>query len=234
MARRIRGVLLDLYGTLAYIPSEAYVAAKDRMASIAGCDPAKFLATWRSLTTASTLGELATTEDRVRETLRRIGTPSITERDLSQMVEIEETLQIEAVQLIPGVPDMLKELRAKGVHLGLVSNCSSSAATLPMKLGLENFFDTMILSYQVHLVKPDPRIYILACQRLALSPSMALFAGDGDCHELEGAQAAGMIAVLVMGTETLMLHVEESSSYDYAVASIDQLPTLVEQLNSAN
>ncbi len=231
MQRRIRGVLLDLYGTLAYIPSQDYLTAKEKMSAIAGHDRATFLNVWRSLTTASTLGDLATTEDRVRETLRLLGSLGAPDRDVKRMVEIEEELQRDAVQLLPGVPDTLKNLRTQGVRLALVSNCSSSTAMVPAKLGLVTLFDAIILSYQVHEVKPDPGIYLNACQHLQLTPSDALFAGDGDCHELEGAQAVGMLAVLVMGTETLMLHVGESRSYDYSIASIDELPQLVEQLS---
>lgn len=44
------------------------------------------------------------------------------------------------------------------------------------------------------LVKPDAKIYHLACQRLHVVPGHALFVGDGGSDELVGATNAGMTA----------------------------------------
>jgi putative hydrolase of the HAD superfamily len=47
------------------------------------------------------------------------------------------------------------------------------------------------------MLKPDPRIYALACDRLDVAPGDALFVGDGANDELAGAERAGLRAVMI-------------------------------------
>jgi putative hydrolase of the HAD superfamily len=47
------------------------------------------------------------------------------------------------------------------------------------------------------LRKPDPRIYLLACEQLGVPPEDAIFVGDGANDELAGAERVGMRAVLI-------------------------------------
>lgn len=54
-----------------------------------------------------------------------------------------------------------------------------------------------VFSCSVGLRKPDPRIYLLACEELGVEPAEALFVGDGDNDELAGAERVGMTAVLL-------------------------------------
>ncbi len=55
--------------------------------------------------------------------------------------------------------------------------------------------DSIIYSHEVGFAKPDPRIYQLACQRLAVQPAEALFLDDRDAA-VTGAQQVGMHAIL--------------------------------------
>jgi len=225
----IRAVLLDLYGTIAYIPSEDYRDTKLRMAKVIGCDPEKFQNIWRSLTTESTTGELATTVDRVNATLAQMGI-SVSPAEAEEMARIETELQEERVRLLPGALKALAALRGLQLRLALVTNCSSSAVNAPDRLGLTPFFDALVLSFEVGVVKPDPRIYAIACERIGIPANECVFAGDGDCHELEGAQAVGIKAIKVGGSEEIALHVEPSLTYDYTVNSFAELPALLRNL----
>lgn len=47
------------------------------------------------------------------------------------------------------------------------------------------------------ILKPDPRIYLLAAERLEVSPDVCLYVGDGSDHELSGAKAVGMSPALL-------------------------------------
>ena len=57
--------------------------------------------------------------------------------------------------------------------------------------------DVSILSCEVGLTKPDPRIYQMACEGLQVSPGQCLYVGDGGSKELTGASESGMKAVLI-------------------------------------
>lgn len=56
-------------------------------------------------------------------------------------------------------------------------------------------FDDMVLSYQVGLAKPDKQIYILAAERIGLTPEECVFVDDNSYY-CEGARNAGLNAVL--------------------------------------
>lgn len=57
--------------------------------------------------------------------------------------------------------------------------------------------DTAVLSYDVRLAKPDPRIYAMAVEGLGVTAEECLYVGDGTSNELSGADRAGMTAVLM-------------------------------------
>ncbi len=72
----------------------------------------------------------------------------------------------------------------------------------------------------IGLVKPDPAIYQLACQRLGVIPEDCRYVGDGGSNELTGADASGMRAVLIAPSyddATSLVYIEGSvgRSYDY-------------------
>lgn len=90
---------------------------------------------------------------------------------------------------------LLKKLKARGFRLAMLSNCSSEEVTAIRRSTLCSYFDTIILSYEVGLSKPDPLIYGKVLSELHLSAEECLYTGDGGSNELEGARAAGMEAV---------------------------------------
>jgi putative hydrolase of the HAD superfamily len=98
---------------------------------------------------------------------------------------------------IEGVLPVLEELRERGLRLGLISNCSSEVGELWDGSRFAGLFDAVVLSADVGLCKPDPRIYGLALERLGVEPGEAIFVGDGESDELVGAEAVGMTAVQV-------------------------------------
>ncbi len=58
----------------------------------------------------------------------------------------------------------------------------------------QRLFDEMVLSFEVGTTKPDPRIYQLACEKLDIEPSEAIFTDD-ITEYCEAARAIGMQAV---------------------------------------
>jgi putative hydrolase of the HAD superfamily len=61
---------------------------------------------------------------------------------------------------------------------------------------LASSFDAVLFSWELGLLKPDPRIFALAAEKLTVRPGECLYLGDGGHRELEGARAAGMVPVL--------------------------------------
>lgn len=102
----------------------------------------------------------------------------------------EKTLPFRAVS--QEVLMMLDQLHKRGLKLGLISNCSEEEVTAYYQSPLASCFDTVIFSYEVGVAKPNPEIYLLACERLDVPPQESLFIGDGGSDELRGAHNAGL------------------------------------------
>ena len=96
-----------------------------------------------------------------------------------------------------GVVETLSRLRDEGIKTGLISNCLAETSNLWSSTPFPSLFHASILSCEVGMMKPDPGIYRLACERLSVEPSDCLFIGDGGSNELTGASNLGMDAVLI-------------------------------------
>lgn len=95
----------------------------------------------------------------------------------------------------PDVFQLLNDLKAKGLQLAIISNCSSEEVTVIKQSKIYEYFDQVILSYEVKLQKPDIRIYEEAADLLGVALSECIFVGDGGSDELNGAKTAGMKAI---------------------------------------
>jgi epoxide hydrolase-like predicted phosphatase len=87
--------------------------------------------------------------------------------------------------------DMVRAARTTGVRTGLLSN--SWGLDYPRD-GWDTLFDTIVISGEVGLRKPDPAIYLLAAERLELAPEHVVFVDDL-APNVRAAAAVGMVGV---------------------------------------
>ena len=97
----------------------------------------------------------------------------------------------------PHAVETLSLLRARGHTTGLISNCSVGIPELWQGTPLAPLVDVPILSCIEGLMKPDARIYELACERLRVMPKDCLYVADGENGELAAADKVGMHPVLI-------------------------------------
>jgi 2-haloacid dehalogenase len=93
---------------------------------------------------------------------------------------------------ITGTVEILSELRARGTPLYALSNWS--AETFPCALRRFEFlrwFDGVVISGELKLIKPDPRIYRHLLETHALSAESTVFIDDVQ-HNVAGATALGI------------------------------------------
>jgi putative hydrolase of the HAD superfamily len=93
---------------------------------------------------------------------------------------------------------LLRRLRAAGIRTALVSNADIADIWYWKESPLASCFDETIFSYDVGILKPDPRIYALALERFGLPPAACLYVGDGGHRELRGAREAGLRTALTV------------------------------------
>ena len=100
----------------------------------------------------------------------------------------------EGDQLDTDLVNYIRQLR-RSYKTGLVSNAFSDLRWVVTEVwGFADAFDEMIISAEVGLVKPDPRIYLLALDRLKVPPEAVVFIDDF-LHTVEGARAVKMNAI---------------------------------------
>ena len=95
----------------------------------------------------------------------------------------------------PEVFQLLKTLREMGLQTAIISNCSSEEVNVLKESEIYKYFDEVILSYEVHMKKPDSCIYEEASKRLGVCLGECIFVGDGGSNELVGAKNVRMKAI---------------------------------------
>ncbi|MEE8390018.1 MAG: HAD-IA family hydrolase, partial [Anaerolineae bacterium] len=97
----------------------------------------------------------------------------------------------------PGLTPLLDELTARGLPLGLATSGHRQYVNLALRtLELEDHFRAIATGDEVSRGKPAPDIYLLAAERLGVSPACCLALEDS-LLGAESALAAGMACVVV-------------------------------------
>ena len=146
--------------------------------------------------------------------LRRLETGEIDEAEFEPgfgaLLGVEDTDGLTA-RLFAGLrPDdamiaAVRTARDAGVKTGLISNSWGLGIydRAPVEL-----FDAAVISGEVGLHKPQPEIYLLACERLGVDPGQSVFVDDLR-ENCEGAERVGMTAVLHRETDRTLARLSE-------------------------
>ncbi len=103
----------------------------------------------------------------------------------------------EAWEIYPEIEGALAELDRMGLALGLISNWDERLPRLLDGLGLSARLAAVVYSQEVGAEKPHRHIFAAALDRLELPPARVLHVGDRNRHDVEGARAVGMHALLL-------------------------------------
>jgi FMN phosphatase YigB (HAD superfamily) len=84
--------------------------------------------------------------------------------------------------------------------VGLLSNAwDDLRRTMHERWNIDGLFDELIISAEVKLLKPDPRIFHLAVERLGVLPTQAIFIDD-IAENIEAARREGLFAIQYQDT----------------------------------
>ena len=95
------------------------------------------------------------------------------------------------------VPEVLRAARERGLRLVVVSNWDVSLHDVLEETGLAALLDGVVTSAEVGSAKPDGAIFARALALAGVGADEALHVGDSVEHDVAGARAAGIEAVLV-------------------------------------
>ena len=92
---------------------------------------------------------------------------------------------------IPGMYELVEELKNKGYGIYLLSNASLRQHDYWPRIPASRFFDGTVVSADVKLVKPQPEIYLLLLMKFSLRAEEGFFVDDAVLNA-EAAYACGM------------------------------------------
>ncbi len=142
--------------------------------------------------------------------------------------EIDALTAVESLRsLTPiGAPaDVIAELRALGLRIGVATNDSEASAHRQIgALGLADAVEFVAGYDSGHGSKPAPGMVQAFAASIGCAPAEIVMVGD-TLHDLDAARAAGAVAIAVLsgpaGRETLEPHA------DHVIADISSLPGLL-------
>ena len=104
----------------------------------------------------------------------------------------------ERFELFPDCIPVLKEMKRGGYPLAVVSDAQKVFCLGEGEmLGLNGFFNFIILSTQFGFRKPDPRLFGIASTLLNIVPSESVYIGNDPEVDVKGARQTGMRAILL-------------------------------------
>ncbi len=92
---------------------------------------------------------------------------------------------------MPGMYELAEELKNGGYGVYLLSNATLRQREYWPRIAASRFFDGTLISADVKLVKPQPEIYSLLCEKFGLTASECFMIDDVP-QNIEGAFEAGM------------------------------------------
>lgn len=122
--------------------------------------------------------------------------------------------------IMPGAPELLDALHEAGFALAIGSSGPPENVALTLeKLGRGHLFGAVITGQDVTRGKPDPQVFLLAAERLALPPQQCAVVEDAP-PGVEAAHRAGMVAVGLVSTGRTR---EMLAAADLVVDSLSEL-----------
>lgn len=129
-----------------------------------------------------------------RRTLRACGCNDEAVAKLA--LETHSALARESHRLFDDVGALLASARRARLPLALVTNGALDTQSEKLRvLGLEDVFDRIVISGEVGLAKPDPRVFALALRGIPVASDDVWHIGDNPDTDVAGAKAAGLTAV---------------------------------------
>ena len=168
----------------------------ESVAAALGIGMEAFRAAWSVTEDERYTGSFSTMQAYLEHVCRRVGV-SPKPGGISQAVAVRlEYFTGLASPRVDTVATLVK-LKDCGHKIGLISDCVLEDALNWPRTPMAPLVDVAVLSCEVGLRKPDPRIYWMTCERLGVAPADCLYVGDGGSGELTGASQVGMDVVLI-------------------------------------
>lgn len=132
---------------------------------------------------------------------------------------------VDSLKLRPFTKKLLRRIKEQ-CKLGLVSNFTYAPViyTSLRNLGINQFFDAVVVSHENGWRKPHTRIFQDTLEKLQVKADEAVFIGDNPLEDIKGAQEAGLKTVFVVSQFFSLKDVEDSGQKpDFIAEDLKQI-----------
>jgi putative hydrolase of the HAD superfamily len=193
----VEAVLFDWNNTLVQFTWDDELLAEGHRAGLRAIgredDPAPFTARHRERVI-----ERGTPDERYESLLHEL-LPEATDDQIDAFIDAEHAAWAPAFQTLGAAQALLEALRARGLKTGVILNSWPDPGRVLRgdieRAGLTELLDTIVISSEVGMRKPDPGIFQLALEQLGVEPHDAMFVGDRLETDVQGAARVGMTTV---------------------------------------
>ena len=197
----MKAVILDFYGTLAETPDWGPSWA-DLVEAVGYELPDEVRDRWWHDALDGTEHDehsrsrdhyVAWQQSRIRGMLDDCGVPRATQDDL--IARVRDIGAHRRIRAYDEVPEVLAELRGRGLTLAICSNWDWDLLEAVDAAGLGVSVDVVVCSAWVGARKPHPRMYDAVLTQTGVAPAEALFVGDTWACDVDGPRTAGLRTV---------------------------------------
>lgn len=209
--KNIKGIFLDLGGTLLYPPSGSFMFSAfakryfpgDKLRAL---PPEQVRAAgeraWRALESQPlvlTMEEEHALFLAYYTMLSQELSLGLSAAELKAVADDKVYNKTENMRLFDDTAETLRALSGK-YRLGIISDTWPSILPELEHFGILHYFDCVTFSYQLGALKPDPKMYRDALEKMGLPPEQTLFVDDSR-KNLDGAAALGIVPVQICAGE---------------------------------
>ncbi len=142
------------------------------------------------------------------------------EEEIIRMTETKNDQYCEYLKLLtpkdilPGIESLILTIREEQIKIGLAS-VSKNAGIVLKALGIEHLFDYCVDAAKITRSKPDPEVFLTACEKLQVSPERSIGIEDA----LVGIEAIHQSKMFAVGVGELLtmadLQVNDTSQLNW-------------------
>ena len=218
-----RAVVFDFFGTLTRSVQRGPQHAE--IARSLGADPEAVNGVLDRTFRARARGRYGSAEATLRFVIEQAGGRPCTDQLRAGVPARVDALKADT-RLRDDAVSALDAIKRRGLATALISDCTHELPAFLPSLPVAPLLDTTVFSVRLGVCKPDPRIYLAACEQLGVVPEDCLYVGDGGSHELTGAAAVGMTPVRLAAPD-LANHLVFDADTNFAGRTVRSLTELV-------
>jgi putative hydrolase of the HAD superfamily len=197
---RIKAVIFDVGGVL---HNETFSATMDALTKELETEQSTLKEIWRTQIPLLGAGKINEAEFwQAVHTAHGIRQVELTENLLGKTFAAALTPHIEVLALVA-------VLKKKGFKLAVLSNTIEPHAEALRAAGIYDGFDSVLLSHEIGIRKPDPRIYAYMLNALHVTAEETLFIDD-DASNIQAAQTVGITGIVYTNPDQLLVDLERA------------------------